>query len=169
MQSHSHDSHERALVTCSARATRRLGRAVAARAKPGDLICLRGDLGAGKTTFVQGLAEGLAVSDPVTSPSFTLIHEHQGSLKLYHLDLYRLRPGDLGDIGVEELLEGEAVVAVEWSERMPPELCRDGLVIEVQFEEGDVDARRFHLRGRGPRGRRLLDGLVEDPNASACA
>ena len=169
MQSHSHDNHERALVTFSARATRRLGRAVAACAKPGDLICLRGDLGAGKTTFVQGLAEGLAVTDPVTSPSFTLVHEHQGRLKLYHLDLYRLGPADLGDIGVEELLDGEAVVAVEWSERMPPGLCHEGLVIEVQFEEGDVDARRFHLRGRGPRVRRLLEGLVEDPNASACA
>ena len=169
MQLHSHGNHERALVTNSARATRRLGRAIAARAKPGDLICLRGDLGAGKTTFVQGLAEGLAVTDPVTSPSFTLVHEHQGRLKLYHLDLYRLGPGDLGDIGIEELLDGEAVVAVEWAERMPPGLCHDGLVIEVQFDEGDADGRRFHLRGRGPRAHRLLEGLGEDTDASACA
>ncbi|MBN1458936.1 MAG: tRNA (adenosine(37)-N6)-threonylcarbamoyltransferase complex ATPase subunit type 1 TsaE, partial [Armatimonadetes bacterium] len=123
------ESHNTKLVllSFSAEETRRFGDSLARVLAPGDLLCLFGDLGAGKTTFVQGLARGLGTDEPATSPSFTLIHEHPGPVPLYHLDLYRLGPGDLGEAGVEEALRAPAVLAVEWAERLPRELCSDCL------------------------------------------
>lgn len=154
-------------TTRSAAETRRLGRTLGAHAQPGDLITLRGDLGAGKTTFVQGLAEGLGVAGSVVSPSFTLLHEHAGQVPLYHLDLYRLGPADLADLGIEEVLGAQAVVAVEWSERLPPSLVREALEVELGFVEGEDESRHFTLRARGPRGERLLRAVVEELRADA--
>jgi tRNA threonylcarbamoyladenosine biosynthesis protein TsaE len=136
--------------------------------QPGDLLCLRGDLGAGKTALVQGLAEGLEAAEPATSPGFTLIHRHQGRIPLYHLDLYRLGPADLPDIGVEEVLGGEAVVVVEWAERLPCGLSGDGLDIEMQFDAVDEQTRRFRLSPRGFRGKQILRALEERLHARAC-
>ena len=163
MNSRIRQSHS--CTTCTADATRELGRVLAARLQPGDVLCLRGELGAGKTTFIQGLAEGLGVTDPVTSPSFTLIHEHRGRLRFYHLDLYRLAPVDLADIGIEEVLAAEAVVAIEWAERLPADLCGDGLDLDIDFEQSDENVRRFHFQARGERGRRILESLREEPDA----
>ena len=95
------------------------GRALAADLRPDDVELLTGDLGAGKTAFVKGLAEGLGV-DPldVTSPTFTLIQEYRGGrLTLHHIDLYRLTPREVDDLGLEELVVSGAVVAVEWPDR----------------------------------------------------
>ncbi len=146
--------------------TRALGRAVGRHVQAGDLITLRGDLGAGKTTFVQGLAEGMEVTEPVVSPSFTLLHEHPGRVKLYHLDLYRLVTADLPDIGLDDVLGAEAVVAVEWSERLPADFTGDALEMGLGF--GDTaEARRIVLRATGPRGRRLLAAAREAVHADA--
>jgi len=155
-----HPARERACRTTSPEQTRRLGRALAARLCPGDLICLRGALGAGKTTLIQGLAEGLGVRDWVTSPSFTIVHQHEGRVPLYHLDLYRLGPGDLREIGIEEILAGRAVVAVEWAERLPEDLWDDALEIDMRFDECCDDLRHIALRARGPRGERILEDLA---------
>lgn len=152
-------------TTCTANATRELGRVLAARLEPGDVLCLRGELGAGKTTFIQGLAEGLGVTDPATSPSFTILHEHHGRLHFYHLDLYRLAPRDLADIGIEEILAAEAVVAIEWAERLPAELCGDGLDLKIDFEHSDENLRRFRFRARGERGTRILESLKGERDA----
>ncbi len=95
------------------------GRALAAQLRPDDVVLLTGDLGAGKTVFVKGLAEGLGF-DPleVTSPTFTLIQEYRGGrLILHHIDLYRLTPREVDDLGLEELVVSGAVVAVEWPDR----------------------------------------------------
>jgi len=95
------------------------GRALAAELRPDDVVLLTGDLGAGKTAFVKGLAEGLGV-DPleVSSPTFTLIQEYRGGrLTLHHIDLYRLTPREVDDLGLEELVVSGAVVAVEWPDR----------------------------------------------------
>ncbi len=95
------------------------GRALAAELSPDDVVLLTGDLGAGKTAFVKGLAEGLGV-DPleVSSPTFTLIQEYRGGrLTLHHIDLYRLTPREVDDLGLEELVISGAVVAVEWPDR----------------------------------------------------
>ena len=158
-------NEEYCCTTSSAAETRCLGRALTARVCPGDLICLRGKLGAGKTTLIQGLAEGLETTEPATSPGFTLIHQHEGRFPLYHLDLYRLGPADLAEIGVEEIMACEAVVAVEWSERLPAALCSDGLDIEMEFDSAADETRHLRLRARGPRGERILAGLREEWDA----
>lgn len=160
-------SHEYSYVSRSADATRRLGHILGAHAQPGDLVTLRGDLGSGKTTLVQGLAEGLGVQDLVTSPSFTLVHEHPGRVRLYHLDLYRLGPQDLPDIGLDDVLGAHAVVAVEWSERLPPSLCGDALRVELEFVPEEDESRRITLRAWATRGQRLLELALEELHADA--
>ena len=97
-----------------------MGASLASRLQPGDLVLLFGDLGAGKTAFVRGLASGLGTDpDEVSSPTFTLVQEYPGRCLLRHLDLYRLdRPEEVDDLGVGELRDG-AVLAVEWAERLP--------------------------------------------------
>jgi tRNA threonylcarbamoyladenosine biosynthesis protein TsaE len=136
----------------------RLGAALGRSAQAGDLICLVGPLGAGKTTLIQGIAAGLEVADRVTSPSFTLIHEHRGRLPFYHVDLYRLSPAQAQDLGLEEYLAAEGVAAVEWAERLPLDACADGLVIQISFAPADT-ARHLVLSARGPRAQALLERL----------
>jgi len=155
------------VVTCSPEETRELGRRLARLLQAGDVLRLTGDLGAGKTTFVQGLAQGLETDQPATSPSFTLLHDHPGQVRLYHLDLYRLSPADLGEVGVDEVMSGEAVVAVEWAERLPPALSGDGLDIAIEFDPADEQVRRFRFSARGRRGERLLQEFREVAHARA--
>jgi len=96
-----------------------LGRQLAERLTPGAVVLLYGNLGAGKTAFVRGLAEGLGASPgEVTSPTFTLIQEYAGPTPLYHVDLYRLTPAEADDLGLDELLAGDGVVAIEWADRL---------------------------------------------------
>jgi len=105
------------IVTRSEEETSEAGDRFAARMRPGDVVLLHGDLGAGKTAFVRGLARGLgAPPDEVSSPTFTLVQEYRGRLTLYHVDLYRLKPIEVADLGLDELTDG-AVVAIEWAER----------------------------------------------------
>lgn len=147
--------HRLTLVSRSASETRSLGRAVSVHLEPGDLLCLVGDLGAGKTTFVQGLCQGLGAPERATSPSFTLVHEYQGRLLLYHLDLYRLA-GDLTEIGLDDILGGEAAVAVEWAGKLPEKLWGESLEISFDFDDSHRSLRRLTMRAKGRRGRRLL-------------
>lgn len=108
-------------TTASVEATRALGRALAAELLPDRILLLSGPLGAGKTVLAQGLAEGLGI-DPreVQSPTFTLVREHAGpGGRLVHVDLYRLEPDEVAAAGIEELLFGPGVKAVEWAERLP--------------------------------------------------
>ena len=106
------------IVTHSEVETSAAGEDLGRRLGTGDVVLLYGDLGAGKTAFVRGLARGLGASpDAVSSPTFTLVQEYSGRVKLHHVDLYRLQPIEVGDLGLDELIESEAVVAVEWAER----------------------------------------------------
>jgi tRNA threonylcarbamoyladenosine biosynthesis protein TsaE len=108
------------LISRSEEDTVEAGRQLAGKLRPGDVVLLSGPLGAGKTAFVRGLALGLGASPAdVTSPTFTLIQEYRGASTLYHVDLYRLEPHEVDDLGLDELMSGEAVVAVEWPERLP--------------------------------------------------
>jgi tRNA threonylcarbamoyladenosine biosynthesis protein TsaE len=108
------------LISRSDEDTVEAGRQLAGKLRPGDVVLLSGPLGAGKTAFVRGLALGLGANPAnVTSPTFTLIQEYRGASTLYHVDLYRLEPHEVDDLGLDELMGGDAVVAVEWPERLP--------------------------------------------------
>ena len=128
---------------------RAVGRAIGAAAEAGDLLLLEGPFGAGKTTFVQGLAEGLGVGSPVSSPSFVIENQYSGRLTLYHIDLYRLDhpEAELWDSLAEHLF-GDGVAAVEWAEKLPGTL-RDGATM-LRFETL-TDGRRVRLETRCER------------------
>lgn len=108
------------VTTHSQEETEALGERLGAAIEPGAVVLLRGDLGAGKTTFVRGLARGLGV-DPaeVTSPTFVLINEYRGRLTLHHVDLYRIEGAAVDDLGLEELADDGGAVVIEWAERLP--------------------------------------------------
>ncbi|MEA2686319.1 MAG: tRNA threonylcarbamoyladenosine biosynthesis protein TsaE [Actinomycetota bacterium] len=128
--------------TTSVEGTRALAAEMAPLAKPGDLILLAGDLGAGKTAFVQGFANGLGVTEPVTSPAFVLARPYPGRLTLLHLDVYRLEHiQELHDLGISELLDDGGVTVIEWGDVVASALPADFL--EVRMTPGDGDDERF--------------------------
>jgi tRNA threonylcarbamoyladenosine biosynthesis protein TsaE len=135
-----------AVETASEPETSAVGESLAAKLRSGDVILLYGDLGAGKTAFVRGLARGLGADpDDVSSPTFTIVQEYTGtSLKLYHVDLYRLEPAEIDDLGLDDLVSGDGVVAIEWAERWSG---RPDDVTEVRIEETGEDRRRIWIRG----------------------
>lgn len=142
--------------------TRRLGALLGEQLDAGDVIGLTGELGAGKTCFVQGIAQGLEVdpSVPVTSPSFTLVGEYPGRVPLRHADFFRVeRYARLEDAGFDDLLDGCGVLVVEWPERFPAALPRERL--EVRIELRSDSERRLHLLGTGPRASELCRSLFE--------
>jgi tRNA threonylcarbamoyladenosine biosynthesis protein TsaE len=110
------------------------GRALGASLEAGDVILLHGELGSGKTAFVRGIAAGLGL-DPadVTSPTFTIVQEYRGTPTLQHVDLYRLSPREVTDLTLEDLTDGNTVLAIEWAERVPYPLRPP--LIEVRLEE----------------------------------
>ena len=143
------------------RATRRLGAALAAALHPGDLVVLEGDLGAGKTFLVRGLARALGVPSrtAITSPTFALVHEiAEGRLPLVHADLYRLGDADeLVELGLLPSIGSDSVVIVEWGDRFAAALGGEGLWIWIRLASG---GREVRLQARGGRGEALLSRLV---------
>jgi len=118
---------------------RELGAALGRVAVPGDRFLLEGPFGAGKTTFVQGLARGLEVTTPVSSPSFVIETQYRGRLMLYHVDLYRLEriePALLQEL--EEHLYGDGVSAVEWAERLPPDVLGESTLVRFTVDSPDT-------------------------------
>lgn len=143
--------------SASVEETESIARRLGAAARPGDVIALTGDLGAGKTAFVRGLAAGLGI-DPenVASPTFTMVDEHAGQVPLVHVDLYRLEPGG-ADVGaLREYAAPGAVTAIEWFERLPPGALDASLRVRIDYAE---PGRRLVFEGRGDRAERLLNAL----------
>jgi tRNA threonylcarbamoyladenosine biosynthesis protein TsaE len=155
------------VVTASPDATRRLAETVGRRCRGGEVIALDGPLGAGKTTFTKGLAAGLDI-DPrdVTSPTFLLLHELRGRLRLGHLDAYRVGDAEeLAEIGARESFREDAVVVIEWAERVRDLLPADRLAVTLDYAgEGEED-RRLAFRATGPRHAELLPDLPESEEA----
>ncbi len=152
-----------AVRTRSADQTRRLAGGLAALLDPGDVLVLAGGLGAGKTTFVQGLAAGLDVEDPVVSPTFTLAREYAGRLRLVHVDVYRLESAhELYDLGLDDLAEG-AVLAVEWGDVVRDYLGPDHLEVCLTAGTDGPDDRlvAFTPRGGWRDRQEALAALVE--------
>jgi tRNA threonylcarbamoyladenosine biosynthesis protein TsaE len=129
--------------------TRAIGAALAPLLEPGDALALTGELGAGKTTLVQGLARGLGFTGPVVSPTFTLVREYRGRLTVYHVDVYRLeRIQDVIDLGFEEMLDGDGVLVVEWGDAVEGLLPPEHLLVELTTP-GPDETRRIELAGIG--------------------
>jgi tRNA threonylcarbamoyladenosine biosynthesis protein TsaE len=150
---------ERTLTTTDADATRALGAALAAAARPGDLIALRGDLGAGKTQFAKGFGAGLGVAATINSPSFVLMAEYEGRLPLFHIDLYRL--DDARDAiagGLLDERQADGVTLVEWAERLGDALPAARL--DVRIDGSGEEPRTIHVRAMGADLRRYLEALA---------
>lgn len=127
------------VATHSAAETQAVAAALASVVQSGDVILLSGDLGAGKTTFTQGFARALGVTEPVTSPTFTLLNEYRGRLRVLHADVYRLDSlQEVIDLGIGELVEEDSVALVEWGEAAAPALPGH-LTIRLEHGEGDDD------------------------------
>lgn len=137
--------------TSSVAQTRELAAALAELARPGDLLLLVGDLGAGKTAFTQGFGAALGVAEPITSPTFTLARVYRGRLEMNHLDVYRLAQLDeVLDLGLQELLDSGAVTLIEWGDVIAPALAADYLEVRLAFGHDD-DERVITLTPVGSR------------------
>lgn len=132
--------------------TRRLAVALSPLLRPGDVVSLGGDLGAGKTTFVQGLAAGLAIPERVTSPTFVLMKEYVGGrYPLIHMDVYRLdRMQEVVDLGYDEFLDPSHIVVVEWGDMVEPLLPKEHLSIQMRYGAED-SSRDIAFRPKGPQ------------------
>ncbi len=137
--------------------TQRLGRSIGRNINSGITIVLAGDLGSGKTSFAQGLAAGLGVPDNyyVTSPTYTLINEYPGRIRLFHIDLYRIGNIDeLDDLGIDEIFDGSSVVAIEWADKLVETFLSEYLTIELKII--DDTSREIHITARGPDAETLF-------------
>ena len=139
--------------------TRAIGAAVAGLLGPGDVVGLAGDLGAGKTRLVQGAADGLGVEGPVLSPTFMLVREYDGDPPMHHVDAYRLSGSlELEDLGLEDVLSPDAVVFVEWADRVAAALPDSWL--ELVLHITDDDHRELEVRPHGPTWAARADRLT---------
>ena len=155
--------------TCSVEETRDLASALADLCRPGDVLLLSGELGAGKTVFAQGLGRGLGVEEPVTSPTFTIVRDYAGRLPLHHIDVYRLdHLGEVFDLGIGELLDDGAVTMIEWGDVVVPAIPAEYLEVRLTYGTDEVE-RLLSLRPVGSswsaRSRALWEAV--DPWAKA--
>jgi tRNA threonylcarbamoyladenosine biosynthesis protein TsaE len=136
------------IISASPDETMAAGERIGSLLRRGCVVALTGCLGAGKTCLTKGIARALGVQDPVTSPTYTIISEYEGRVPFYHIDAYRLRgDDDFAGIGGEELLYGEGVSVIEWSERIPGSIPEDALVVGIEIMEDQ--RRQIRVRGRG--------------------
>ena len=146
------------LTTGSAEETEAVGERVGGLARAGDVVALIGELGAGKTAFVRGLAAGLGVPDHmVASPTFTMVAEYRGRLPVFHVDLYRLEPGEVDLLALREYIEGPGVTAIEWFDRLPAGALDAYLAVRIEYA---APGRRLVFQGLGPRATALVAALA---------
>ncbi|HLO12067.1 MAG TPA: tRNA (adenosine(37)-N6)-threonylcarbamoyltransferase complex ATPase subunit type 1 TsaE [Pseudoneobacillus sp.] len=138
--------------------TKDFAKRLASKLKPGDVIALEGDLGAGKTTFTKGLAEGLDIKKNVNSPTFTIIKEYQGTMPLYHMDVYRLEDS-YEDLGFDEYFEGNGITVVEWAHLIKEQLPSE--IITIYLTHGEEETRKITLEPVGKRYEELCKGIFE--------
>jgi len=150
------------VITSSPEQTWRIGELLGALLGPGDIVCLYGDLGAGKTSLSYGIALGLGVKEQyITSPTFTFVNEYKGRVPFHHIDLYRLKdPEELENIGFEEYLGSGSVTVIEWAERAEDELPGERLSVYLTYV--DENSREIGFLAEGERYQKLLDALKQD-------
>lgn len=136
--------------------TKEFGESLGRALKKGDILCLNGDLGAGKTTLTKSIGIGLGVEEYITSPTFSLINEYRGNLPVYHFDVYRLENVDeLDDLGFDEYFFGEGVCIIEWADKIEKMLPKEIIVVDI--EKGETgDKRIVSISGKGNRYKEVL-------------
>lgn len=149
------------LRTSSPEETEAFGRRLGALLAPGQVVCLSGPLGAGKTCLARGILAGTGAGGPVSSPTFVIVHEHPGRVPAYHIDAYRLECGDdAAALGLEEYLPGDGVAVVEWPENIPDFIPPDALWVRLdRLPAAAADDRDLEVSATGPRSERLLEEL----------
>jgi tRNA threonylcarbamoyladenosine biosynthesis protein TsaE len=148
------------ILTKSASETIRLGKKIGGRLRPGDVVALVGELGAGKTQFIKGLAEGAGVGKPtyISSPSFTLINEYPGRVPFYHVDLFRLeREKEAEELGLEDYFQGDGITAIEWADKIPSLLPKEMLLIHIAYT--GKNSRSLEMVGKGERYQELVSQI----------
>ncbi|MEA1939724.1 MAG: tRNA (adenosine(37)-N6)-threonylcarbamoyltransferase complex ATPase subunit type 1 TsaE [Candidatus Caldatribacteriota bacterium] len=151
------------IITKSPEETKKIGEKIAKLIKSGDILLFFGELGAGKTCFIQGIAEELKVKDYVTSPSFTIINEYQGKIPIYHFDLFRLNNfEEIVDLGYEEYFYGNGLTLVEWAEKLEKNLPVEYLKIIITFL--DFQRRKLTFTSKGDRFVKLFKELKKNEN-----
>ena len=154
------------LTTYTAEQTRAFGARLGRLARAGDLFCLEGDLGAGKTCFTQGLGQGLGITDAIHSPTFIIANEHRGGrMPLFHLDVYRVNSAaEAWGIGLDDYLNDEGVCVIEWAEKIRAALPRESLWIT--FRHRDETTRAITFNATGARYEQLVRELASEHDAS---
>ena len=146
------------IISGSPEQTQDIGRQLGQLAKPGDVILLTGDLGAGKTCMTQGISWGLDINEFAASPSFTLMREHYGRLPLYHVDFYRLDSiEDIYDLGIDDYLFGKGLCVIEWAEKGMELMPQERLLIEIVFVS--ENERKLDLKATGKRYDEMMNDL----------
>ena len=134
------------LLSKSDAGTREIGRWLGEKLKGGDVVALYGELGAGKTTMVKGIAAALGISErDITSASFTIIAEHHGAVPFYHIDLYRVAPREVPDLGLDEYLGSRGIAVIEWAERAEGEIPDNSIRVRLSYAE--ENAREIDIQG----------------------
>lgn len=164
----SNSRHKIVIQTRSAPETARVGKSIGTRLLPGDVIALVGELGAGKTQFIKGLAAGVGVENStyVSSPSFTLIHEYPGETPFYHIDLFRLgSEKEAEELGLEVYFQGNGVTAIEWADKIPSLLPEKILFISMAYVDKNI--RTLEITGKGNHFEELIKELSEQRRQSS--
>lgn len=146
--------------TRSASETIRLGKRMGKLLRPGDVVALVGELGAGKTQLIKGIAAGLGVKNPayVSSPSFTLINEYPGKIPFYHIDLFRLKTEkEAEELGLEDYLNGEGITAIEWADKIPSLLPEERLTLHLIYAGENI--RSIEMISKGKRYQEILERI----------
>lgn len=151
----------RVIETFSVRETEKCGQKIGDNLQPGDVICLIGELGAGKTAFVSGIAKALGIKEYITSPTFTIVNEYFGRMPLYHFDVYRIEnPEELYDIGYDEYINGSGVSVIEWADRIEEMLPHECLKVCISIRNGDDENHRvIIIEPVGERYTKIVDSL----------
>lgn len=133
--------------------TIKLGKIIGERCSSGDIICLMGELGTGKTHLVKGIAEGLGIKDIITSPTFTIVNEYKGRLPLYHFDVYRVNdPDEIEAIGFDEYIFGSGVCVIEWADYIKSLIPQEHMEIRIKkMPNGNVNSRKINIICNGKR------------------
>jgi tRNA threonylcarbamoyladenosine biosynthesis protein TsaE len=152
--------HKVVIQTKSASETIRVGKNIGTRLLPGDVVALVGELGAGKTQFIKGLAAGAGMGNPayISSPSFTLINEYPGKIPFYHVDLFRLeREKEAEELGLEDYFQGGGITAIEWADKIPSLLPEEMLFIHIAYT--GKNTRSLEIIGKGKRYQELVSQI----------